>query len=639
MGKKKGKQAGEFDYKSQNALHRHTVYVDRASEANKYRNPVQIGRGHGYRIAYHDNNNINCNTTGYWHSNGSAYGGGDKWSSIFSSNRSNNNTTTRSTQTSSTSNVVSSSNNRSSSINANLSRLRHLLEERRSEDRMHDREHRLRLQRSRMLVESYNYDIAKKNTRKKQHNSDEEEDRHEPGWLLSYDMGKNLTQQKQKDDTNCTNANSMPSLQQLASKTLGPLLPMYCAAIGSDFVSESLKSVSADILSQLSISLATSSDCWSSDKRNNDNMIATTDGTVKALVHSGVATSLVLRGAPIPSLSDMDMNDDTIQNEEEEDDDTKWLSDNGLLALCPRILSTNNAEADEDNERSDEDDDSSREHWESIDFDLDLNSRMTGCFHLQRLELIDIPLRQFHDDGVSSSHSSRGGISIHVLRSVLRACSNITHLSLSGCFYNWESECLSTTTVEETDNISTFLCGKQSIKELANSFMLFGKAKHLDKAAMHLLPQLLFRQMFEEENVDHQSSDIVVGLDELLPELRVLDISHCNWVTPEMIIQFLLKLWGNAIMSSTDEVDTSSTRCESEWNEKDYKHHLLDAFNSIHLTNSDVKKQCAANVSLVHLNIRGSTNLISESSSWLEGWRKHGLFDGIDVSTDRHVRR
>ena len=49
MGRNKGKQCGEFDRKCQNAHHRHTVYVDRASEANRYRNPMQIGSGQGYR--------------------------------------------------------------------------------------------------------------------------------------------------------------------------------------------------------------------------------------------------------------------------------------------------------------------------------------------------------------------------------------------------------------------------------------------------------------------------------------------------------------------------------------------------------------------------------------------------------------
>ena len=86
MGRKKGKQSGDFPSKSQYALHRHTLYVDHASEANRYRNSASsssnvLGRGLGYR-------NTDCNDFGgggYWHANGTSYGGGDKWSNLFSS--------------------------------------------------------------------------------------------------------------------------------------------------------------------------------------------------------------------------------------------------------------------------------------------------------------------------------------------------------------------------------------------------------------------------------------------------------------------------------------------------------------------------------------------------------------------------
>ena len=127
MGRNKGKQSGDFDRKCQNAHHRHTVYVDRASEANRYRNPMQIGSGQGYR------NDAPCNnldrSSGYWHRNGSSYGGGDKWSSIFSSsNRSSNNGIS----------IQSSSNRSIAAATMGLSHLRHLLEDRQIEDRVHD---------------------------------------------------------------------------------------------------------------------------------------------------------------------------------------------------------------------------------------------------------------------------------------------------------------------------------------------------------------------------------------------------------------------------------------------------------------------------------------------------------------------
>jgi len=339
MGRNKGKQCGEFDRKCQNAHHRNTVYVDRASEANRYRNPMQIGSGQGYRNNAPYNNRSIGRSSGYWHRNGSAYGGGDKWSSIFSSsNRSSNGT-----------NVQSSS----SSIAAatiGLSHLRHLLEDRRSEDRVHDRQHRLRLQRSRMLVESYNNDMIQKNTSTKSI-----EDRHEAGWLLSYD----------KDESQHANTtNSIPSLQQLAARQLGPILPLYIASLGNEFVGEALKSVSADILSQLSITLAKNS---SSD---NDMLFATTDGVAKALALSGVLSELVLRGAPLPSLSDASMGSE--DDGGDINDDARWLGDNGLLSLCPRILPTENTDVDISPSRDYGSDTSSHEYddWEKIDFDI-----------------------------------------------------------------------------------------------------------------------------------------------------------------------------------------------------------------------------------------------------------------------------
>jgi len=583
MGRNKGKQCGEFDRKCQNAHHRHTVYVDRASEANRYRNPMQIGSGQGYR-----NNAAPCNdsidrSSGYWHRNGSAYGGGDKWSSIFTSNRSSN---------------VQSSSRSIAAATMGLSHLRHLLEDRQIEDRVHDRQHRLRLQRSRLLIESYNNDMIQKSTSTKS----AEKDRHEAGWLLSYD----------KDESQHNTTNSIPSLQQLAAQQLGPILPIYCASLGNEFVGEALKSVSADILSQLSISLA----------KNNYHP---TDGVVKALAHSGVLSEVVLRGAPLPSLSD-----ETSDHDKDEcNDDARWLGDSGILSLCPRILPTENIDGDISPSIDYDSDTSSHEHddWERIDFDIGLNTRMTGCFHLKRLELIDIPLRQYN----SGESHFRGGISIQALREVLRSCSNITHLSLSRCFMNWETECLSSVLPEETDNINMFLGGNPSLTSLAHSIKVLSKLNQSDSEVKHILPQLLFHQMFE--NNDKQNG--ISGLADLLPELEVLDLSNCSWVSRIMIIQFLLKVWERSI--TTDSDDSISSK-ESIWEDKVCGD---EDFNSSINTSQD-QTTSVGTPSLKHINIRGCTGLLPESSSlpsWIDEWRGHGLFNGIEISTNRQVRR
>ena len=139
-------------------------------------------------------------------------------------------------------------------------------------------------------------------------------------------------------------------------------------------------------------------------------------------MHSGVASRLVLRGTETP----FDDECSRIEGDRDDEDDIHLLSDVGLLSIIPRIQpkSDNDAPFNDDD---DENDDSSCDNWETIVHDI----ATVGCIHLTRLELIDIPL---HD---ASSSSSSGGISIDALRNVLKSCSGITHLSLSGCFSNW----------------------------------------------------------------------------------------------------------------------------------------------------------------------------------------------------------
>lgn len=624
MGRKKGKQSGDFPSKSQYALHRHTLYVDHASEANRYRNPASsssnvLGRGLGYR-------NTDCNDFGgggYWHANGTSYGGGDKWSNLFSSSSQTNRNTTcssarRQLAVPGTNPISPTGENvnhrRSTTTIMGLSRLRSLLEERRVEDRLYDREHRLRLQRSRLFMVDSHSGTTSTSARDAYAISNSSiggivdqfrEDRHEPGWLLSYhhDTKQQSLQPSQPSEGSITK-NSIPSLQTLAAQTLGPVLPLYCAACGSEFVGKSLKSISAEILSELTISLANNHlEDWTSPFMTN--------GVVRAIMYSGMATGMVVRGGGWTPHCNLDMS--------AEDEDMKWLSDDGLLSLCPRILpvghSRNNAlDHDDDVSNSSESNHSSWEHWEVTDFDIGLNSRMLGCFHLKRLELIDIPL--MHDMSTSPSPSSSGGITVQALWTLLRSCSSVTHLSLSGCFGNWEEAAMC-----DIEGIDVFLGGNQSISSLSRCIDILGKRHGNDvDVGEFLLPYLDFHQIFEESTDER---NVIPALNSSLPDLTVLDVSHCGWVAPEMIIRLILNGWNRCFASNADGGENQH-ECDEE------------------AANFEGNRK-SANIypTLRHINIRGCTRLLSgypSQTSWMDEWRRFGLFDGIEISTDRQIR-
>ena len=178
--------------------------------------------------------------------------------------------------------------------------------------------------------------------------------------------------------------------------------------------------------------------------------------------------------------------------------------------------------------------------------------------------------------------------------------------------------------MEESDDINLFISGNPTLTSVANAFKLLRRHNHANEKDTQLLLQVMFHRMFDDRQ------DGISGLDEVLPELKVLDVSHCSWVTPGMIIQFLLKQWERAILS-IDEVDNVSSHDDSEWDNADG-----DA--------ASIRKVGTATVgiSLEHLNMRGCVGLLPEHlhfQQWIEEWSGHGLFNGIDVSTERHARR
>lgn len=508
MGRKKGKQAGQFANKKTNLLHRYTLN-DYATEADEYRNPVRT--------------TFRAEDVGRWHRDGTGLGGRDKWSTLFSSKSSSSTTTVRSQSNAA---LIG----QSAAVGRRMAHLRFLLEERRIEDRIDDRQLRLRLQRQRMrklqLEGGYN-DICTANETSCG-------ERHEPGWLLTQDMHKHYEHD---------NINSISSLQNLAAQRLGPLLPMYVAACGHEYVGNALQSVSSDVLCEISIALANSPQSEST----------ITDGVIKSLVQSGVASRLVLKGtgAPVEDHCNRDVGD-----RGDDEDDTHLLSDVGLLAICPKIQSNHvdtNAPFDDNNG---DEDDSSCDNWETIAHDI----ATVGCIHLTRLELIDIPLSV-----ASSTNSSLGGISINALRRVLKTCPGITHLSLSGCFRNCQQN---TSLIEQAHDANMLIGGSFSSTSTP--------------------------QPFDQFRCDDGES--VSGLDDLLPDLRVLDLSYCNWLTSDALKLFLMK-------------------CKQRDND-------LEGITT-----------------LQHVNIFGCNSLVTPSFlHWVDERRNLGLLDGIVLSRQRQTR-
>ncbi|KAL7516105.1 hypothetical protein ACHAWX_001159 [Stephanocyclus meneghinianus] len=620
MVRKKGKQCGIFHCKKLNAEYHHKLFVDNASEADQYRNPVSkniLGKGLGYRSATTCNNSV-----GRWDSNGHSCRG-DKWSSIFAN---------RPSAESSLITTRSSTSNTSHNQNAarGLAYLRHLLEERRSEDRVHDRQHRLALQQSRIRDAHLSAgSTARNNTvvEEMQFNqSMSEKLRNEPGWLLSHSfessfdpkhssqsMGRhsspdNLHQNDVLDNSTVTRnqystENSIPSLQSLTAQVLGPLLPVYVAACGHEYVGECLKSASPEIIAMLSVSLARSS---SEYYRQDDAMVyATTDGTAKALACSGVATGLVLKGAPLVMSKYHKVND---QENIDDNDDTRWLSDQGLLALRPRLLPQTTKKDDATSFAGIENNDD----WETLNVDFDLSTRMAGCFHLTRLELVDIPLQCLP--------CTRGGITLRALRTVLQSCPGITHLSLAGSFCNWANS---------GSNLPprVFRAARDASEDV--SILLCGTASTLSRVQTWTANS---RDQLGQYDYDHYSDEAcdIMGLHQLLPELRVLDVSSCSWITPTMIFRFLLQCRDE--MTRVYNVSTSAQSSDGdEWEQK-YAVAGNGRVDKISGASDSVSTQHLPSISLQLLSVMGC-NFSWADAHMIEEWVNSNLSGNLGLLT------
>jgi hypothetical protein len=235
---------------------------------------------------------------------------------------------------------------------------------------------------------------------------------------------------------------------------------------------------------------------------------------------------------------------------------------------------------------------------------------------------------------------------------VLRSCSSLTHLSLAGCFCNWEDVGGGRPSGPE-DDVGVLLCGSRSLASLTRSVVALGRLDGDDDddddgEIVHLLPRLMPHDGVFRENFDGWRGDGVPGLDELLPELRVLDVSHCGWVTPGAIVRYLLNVRRRCLVSAVGGHLADNV---TDWREV-----VAEGGTDGHAgaSTSDGGGAGSMNIggsggrlaiiapSLRHLNVRGCDGLLPDSPhlpSWIERWRECGVFDGIDISVDRQVRR
>jgi len=358
------------------------------------------------------------------------------------------------------------------------------------------------------------------------------------------------------------------------------------------------------------------------------------------------------------------------EGEDEDDgDDAGWLSDGGLLALCPRISPAAHRDdrrgdppLDDDRDAPSEDrrpgrarDNDDDGDWETLDFDAGLDYRMSGCVRLRRLELIGVPLAWSSSSSSTSTSRRRpggGGISVRALRAVLRSCSSLTHLSLAGCFCNWEDVGggRPSSSSDPEDDVGVLLCGSRSLASLTRSVVALGRLDGDDDdddggEIAHLPPRLMPHGVFNENFDGRRGGVVVPGLDELLPELRVLDVSHCGWVTPGTIVRYLLNVRRRCLVSAAGDLADNDTGwrevAEGGTDGRAGASTSDGGGGGVGSTNIGGRLALIA-PSLRHLNVRGCDGLLPDSPhlpSWMEGWRERGLFDGIDISADRQVRR
>eukprot|EP00550_Attheya_septentrionalis_P004553 CAMPEP_0198287616 /NCGR_PEP_ID=MMETSP1449-20131203/6364_1 /TAXON_ID=420275 /ORGANISM="Attheya septentrionalis, Strain CCMP2084" /LENGTH=443 /DNA_ID=CAMNT_0043985587 /DNA_START=82 /DNA_END=1413 /DNA_ORIENTATION=- len=277
-----------------------------------------------------------------------------------------------------------------STVNLNL--LRGMLNERRIEDRMEDRQQRLQRTHVRVTGSCSSSPAASFLRRRQALNRElcvEPAPRHETGWMIQ-------TEQRSTDDGR---SQLVPSLQTLCIKTLGPVLHEYLNGFGKNVLHGILGSLPAPILASLSVACSATP------------TVPMTNDLATVLAQHNHVEQLCLRATPPASHNNMNYSSEL--NVEEDDDEyfeiakNSTITDQGILTLIPRLGNRRRRPPD------------SWEDWEEYAND----SVVEGCAVLVRLELVGLRC-----------------VSVHTLYTLFKNTASLTHLSLAGSHFPTFSE-------------------------------------------------------------------------------------------------------------------------------------------------------------------------------------------------------
>uniref|UniRef100_A0A6U3SSS6 Uncharacterized protein n=1 Tax=Ditylum brightwellii TaxID=49249 RepID=A0A6U3SSS6_9STRA len=388
MGRKKGKQSGNYASKSLRAAHQSALSLTAFEEVLPNRKPIKWNNVNKAKMISNASSSISMNTNDP---------------------------------------------NRRSRLTVNVTQLRGILAERTMEDRLLDRDLRRRRRNDR-AVGIYGGNIQQQQIKVEVQLVGNVE-RHEPGWLLFYNHNENEEEIGSKEaKTSINNGCAMkeniniPSLQSLCVRSLGPYLSDYIDACGADAIRAAIGTLSPLLIAELSASVCAATLSYDG--------YGVTDEIVEVLGRHCHVERLALH-APIGTLDD----DDECGNHS---GIVRNLTDEGILSLVPRLISQKNVHngTDQDDSGGDgydyfnkssrnfssctidaEDHDASHapESWEDIDVDLDI--RLEGCNQLRRLELCNI-----------QTSPSSFTITFNAVYELLKSCPCITHLSISNSF-------------------------------------------------------------------------------------------------------------------------------------------------------------------------------------------------------------
>jgi len=500
MGRKKGRQRGSFATKAQRAAHQ-TLVRERAAEADGDRRPYRGGGWSSGAPGGHapsSKSGIRAGSS----SSAAGRGGGER-----------------------------------PRVTVSVTQLRGILAERRLQDRALEGEMRRFLSQRGTTVrsEAAGRYAALMRLRERGGAAGAGEDgaacgdastpHHEPGWLLTYDHERDFVPNEFATANRAATGNGEersagatagdpssflstsdsvgqyagmakrqpPSLQSMCVSSLAPVLDEYVDSCGADAVRSVLDLMPSHVLADVSALYCSNSiRSGSMDRRG-----GVEDDMAAVLGCHAQAERLALY-APIEKEVDEEEEEEETDDREGSEDggskrNVKFLSDSGILSLIPRLVSVSSRSFSSHLDEYDPGGSvevrkggieyayDAPDSWEDLDVDhcpAATSARLEGCTNLRRLELC-----------------GARRVTARSLSFLLRRCSRITHLSLSGSL-DAES----------------------------------GPALLLDPRD---------------------------GVSCLLSDLKVLDLSHCDWLTDGTLAAFLLHVVPEAGSEALEMVSVS----------------------------------------------------------------------------------